>query len=92
MMKPEPYDQMMDDRATEEYMIEAAISLPISEMYLEWLGTEELEIAKQLAPRLNFLIPSHLMPFIGAIYKLAYAEGMEQAKQTVEIWYKPKPW
>ena len=90
-MRPEPYDVKMDARAIEELPILAAIQHPISQMFLKWSGSEEMELYSQLAPRLHFIVPAQLQPFIGAIYKLGYVDGMEQTKQSVEIWYPQQP-
>jgi len=90
-MKPEPHD--MDRLAEGEMELWGAIQNAINKVVLDWAGSEEMEIYNQLAPRLNFIVPFQLQPFIGAIYKLAYADGMEQGKQTINTWRNlDTPW
>lgn len=92
-MNPELYNEEMDAIASKTCEAEAAMQYPIDRLHVEWLESEELEIYRQLAPRLNFMVPVQLQPFIGAIYKLGYADGMEQAKETIDTWQQPKgPW
>lgn len=65
--------------------ISLAFGAPISRLVRNWKDSEEMEIYHQLAPRLGFTVSPQLQPFIGAIYKLAYADGMEQERQSKEV-------